>query len=279
MPHTVIQRTTTTPPNQQIIPPHQKKKKNHFCLSRKNRKKEKNENTAINNGQGEWCKTTPTTYRRSRQELARWKHDRDTAFLQWHRSWRVRLMGDALSSSFRSFPTAHREPLVLPNTPFSVHPQSHFNQQHNITSKAAQVFSERFFSFFFFFCLFLRFFRVFCLIFIFYCGVRKKREHIEQTSGKKVTFCQTDTSRTGLLFLTRWSSHMNYCKVKVMEKWHADVASLVFYCLLSCREHATLLFCLGRPTVTLHQGQGHQNDHEHIWHPYVYRDAKFECNK
>ena len=38
-------------------------------------------------------------------------------------------------------------------------------------------------------------------------------------------------------------------------------------CLLSCREHSTLNFCLCRPTVTLHQGQGHRNEHEHIWHP------------
>ena len=26
------------------------------------------------------------------------------------------------------------------------------------------------------------------------------------------------------------------------------------------------------------QGQGQRNEHEHVWHPYVYRHAKFECN-
>ena len=37
------------------------------------------------------------------------------------------------------------------------------------------------------------------------------------------------------------------------------------YCLFSCQEHVALLFCLCWPTVTLHQGQGHQNEHEHIY--------------
>ena len=42
------------------------------------------------------------------------------------------------------------------------------------------------------------------------------------------------------------------------------------YFLLSCREHATLIcFCLCRPTVTLHQGQGPRSEHELIWHPSV----------
>ena len=48
--------------------------------------------------------------------------------------------------------------------------------------------------------------------------------------------------------------------------------------LLSCQEHATLIFYLCQPTVTLHQGQGHQNENEHVRHPQVYHQAKFECN-
>ena len=36
------------------------------------------------------------------------------------------------------------------------------------------------------------------------------------------------------------------------------------YCLLSCRDNSTLIFCLCQPTVTLHQGQGHRNEYEHI---------------
>ena len=59
------------------------------------------------------------------------------------------------------------------------------------------------------------------------------------------------------------------------KKWPTVVASYA-YCLLSYREHATLICCLCRPTVTLHQGQ--RNEHEHIGHPKVYRHAKFECN-
>ena len=41
----------------------------------------------------------------------------------------------------------------------------------------------------------------------------------------------------------------------------------------------TFLFvCLCRTLVLMHQGQGRRNEHEHIWHPYVYHHAKFECH-
>ena len=43
------------------------------------------------------------------------------------------------------------------------------------------------------------------------------------------------------------------------------------YCLLSCREQAMLIFCLCRSTVTLHQGQVHRNEHEHIYGTYKYK--------
>ena len=33
--------------------------------------------------------------------------------------------------------------------------------------------------------------------------------------------------------------------------------------------------CPCRPTVTVHQGQGLQNEHAYIRHPYVYRHAVF----
>ena len=49
-------------------------------------------------------------------------------------------------------------------------------------------------------------------------------------------------------------------------------------CLLSCRNNSTLNCCLSRPTVTLHHGQGHQNEHEQKHHAYIYRHAKFECH-
>ena len=38
------------------------------------------------------------------------------------------------------------------------------------------------------------------------------------------------------------------------------------------------LFYLCRPTVTLHQSQGHQDEHEQTCHAYVYRHAEFECH-
>ena len=67
---------------------------------------------------------------------------------------------------------------------------------------------------------------------------------------------------------------MNVRNVKVTKnKSWPTVVAIKFnaYCLLSCREHATLLFAFGSThcTVTLHQGHGHQNEHEHIYigHP------------
>ena len=49
-------------------------------------------------------------------------------------------------------------------------------------------------------------------------------------------------------------------------------------CLLSCRDNSTLNVCLCRPTMTLHHGQGHRNEHEQICHAQVYRHAKFQCH-
>ena len=36
------------------------------------------------------------------------------------------------------------------------------------------------------------------------------------------------------------------------------------YCLLSCRDNATLIFFICQVTVTLYQGQGNRNEHKHI---------------
>ena len=36
------------------------------------------------------------------------------------------------------------------------------------------------------------------------------------------------------------------------------------YCLLSCRDNSMPIFFLCRPTVTLHHGQDHRNEHGHI---------------
>ena len=38
------------------------------------------------------------------------------------------------------------------------------------------------------------------------------------------------------------------------------------YCLRSCWEHSTLIFCLCWSTVTFHPVQGHWNKHEHKWY-------------
>ena len=38
------------------------------------------------------------------------------------------------------------------------------------------------------------------------------------------------------------------------------------------------MLCLRRPYVTLHQGQVHRHEHEHVWHAYVLkRHAKCKC--
>ena len=36
--------------------------------------------------------------------------------------------------------------------------------------------------------------------------------------------------------------------------------------LFCYRDNSTQTICLCRPTVTLHQGQGHRGEHEQIWH-------------
>ena len=46
------------------------------------------------------------------------------------------------------------------------------------------------------------------------------------------------------------------------------------YCLLSCRDYSTLNIFLYQATVSLHQGQGHRN--EHMCNAKVYRHAKCE---
>ena len=54
------------------------------------------------------------------------------------------------------------------------------------------------------------------------------------------------------------------------------------YCLRRCwYKKSTQLFCLCRPTVSLHQGQDNRNEHEHNYVPCnakVYRRAKFVCH-
>ena len=48
--------------------------------------------------------------------------------------------------------------------------------------------------------------------------------------------------------------------------------------MLTCWEISKLNLFLCRATVTLHHGQGHQNDHEYTSHAQVYLQAKFECH-
>ena len=63
----------------------------------------------------------------------------------------------------------------------------------------------------------------------------------------------------------------------VKKKRPTVVASLmVFTCFFV--EIVNIEFWLCRPTMTLHQAQGHRNEHEHICPVLVYRHAKFECN-
>ena len=57
------------------------------------------------------------------------------------------------------------------------------------------------------------------------------------------------------------------------------IASLMLIACLIAESIERWFHCIYQPTVTLHQCQGHRNEHEHnIWHPYVYCHAKFECN-
>ena len=46
--------------------------------------------------------------------------------------------------------------------------------------------------------------------------------------------------------------------------WPGRCSKFYAYCLLSCRDISTLIFCLCRPTVTLHQGHGHRHEYEQI---------------
>ena len=81
----------------------------------------------------------------------------------------------------------------------------------------------------------------------------------------------------GLETLKRWSSQINVFKVMITKtKWPTVAASLMRIACLRCRENSTLNDCLCRPTMTLHQGQGHR--HEEIYHACVYRHANFECH-
>ena len=81
---------------------------------------------------------------------------------------------------------------------------------------------------------------------------------------------------------TRWSSHINVCKVKVTQQqkkaWPTVVASLILVACLVGEIIQHLLFSISGHTMTLHQGQGHRNEHGHICHILVFRRAKFECN-
>ena len=67
---------------------------------------------------------------------------------------------------------------------------------------------------------------------------------------------------------TSWSSHLNVLQSQgqghVIKKGLRCSSKFNAYCLLSCQEHSTLVvfFGLCRPTVALHQGQDHWNEHE-----------------
>ena len=77
-------------------------------------------------------------------------------------------------------------------------------------------------------------------------------------------------NRNQFLKKTSWTSHINVCKVKV--KVNVKMAYrcskfngclMLIACLVLESIQRWCFVCLCRPTVTLHQGQGHQNEHEH----------------
>ena len=59
--------------------------------------------------------------------------------------------------------------------------------------------------------------------------------------------------------VTRWSNHIHVCiyTSSFLKVYHCRKFNVC--CLLSCRnDSSTQFFCLCRPTVILHQGQGHR---------------------
>ena len=81
---------------------------------------------------------------------------------------------------------------------------------------------------------------------------------LHQNSGKHTCGQHLNKERK-----TRWSSHNKRLQSQGHIKNGPPFSKLINYCLLCCQEHSTLIFCLCQPTVTLHQGQGHQSEHEH----------------
>ena len=80
-------------------------------------------------------------------------------------------------------------------------------------------------------------------------------------------------SRTLTKDKTTWSNQSQ----GHVKKWSTVVVSLMLVACLS-RDNSALEFCLCRPTMTLHHGQGHRDEHELICHAQVYRHAKIECH-
>ena len=65
---------------------------------------------------------------------------------------------------------------------------------------------------------------------------------------------------------TSRSSDINFCEVKVMYKMAYRCSKFNACCLLRRRNNLTLNVCLCRTTMTLHQGQGHQNEQRIVCH-------------
>ena len=67
-------------------------------------------------------------------------------------------------------------------------------------------------------------------------------------------------------------------KLKLILSWPTVAARLIFIaCLVVEIIQNWICSSAERATLTLHQGQGHRNDHEYISHAYVYLPSKFEC--
>ena len=94
--------------------------------------------------------------------------------------------------------------------------------------------------------------------------------------GKKVL-----TDHTQYIYLT-WDARVTIIQDNWYWRFQTEVEVIVayrcskfdLYWLLSCRDNSKLNFFLCWATVTWHQGQGLQNDHEYISHAYLH--AKFE---
>ena len=112
--------------------------------------------------------------------------------------------------------------------------------------------------------------------------IRKRIKQIYIKKPTKTTSCEYSCHRSGKtneLKCKNYTGNLHagnaYGMVKPYTRFqsrdHLNMASHssskfndITYCLISFRDTSTLIFCLCRPTVILHQGQWYPHEYEHI---------------